>query len=203
MELISYAMDFASFFMQNSKHSKSIKSILIFGSAARGEATKDSDVDIFIDITDKEVDIEKETKKAVNDFYNSVKYRDYWRLLGVQNEISVVSGFLDKWKLKDSMAGSSIVLYGPFSQQTQDGKNKIILTWGNIKNNSKRVMLNKKLFGHKHYKHTYQGIMQTHEGVKLGTNVLLIPTEHLNLFLKELRKFKAKTRIIRVLEYTS
>ena len=49
MELISYAMDFVSFFMQNSKNLDRINTIILFGSVARGEANKKSDIDLLVD----------------------------------------------------------------------------------------------------------------------------------------------------------
>ena len=63
-------------------------------------------------------------------------------------------------------------------------------------------MLNKKLFGFKHYKRYYQGFIENYNGAKLGTNVISIDIEHLNLLLKLMHNFKAKTRIIRIFEYS-
>ena len=50
-KLVAYAMGFASFLMQKlgEKEAGKIKSIILFGSASRGEAGKGSDIDIFID----------------------------------------------------------------------------------------------------------------------------------------------------------
>ena len=63
MELISYALDFASFIVQNLKELDKVQSIILFGSAARDEAEKDSDVDIFVEVTSNEKNIEKEVKE--------------------------------------------------------------------------------------------------------------------------------------------
>ncbi|MFH1711377.1 MAG: nucleotidyltransferase domain-containing protein [Nanoarchaeota archaeon] len=201
MELISYASDFVSFLIQNTKNIEKIKSIILFGSSARGEATKESDVDIFIDILDNEKLMEKEAKEISSKFFNSVKFKSYWKLLNIKNEISTIVGKLNEWKLKDSMLGSSIVLYQKYSPTLENGRNIAILTWSNVKPNSRRVMLNKKLFGYKHYKRYYKGILEQHESKKLGTNVISIPTEHLNLFIKEFHKFKIPVKIQRVFEY--
>jgi len=201
MELISYALDFVSFYVQNSKNVESIKSIILFGSVARKEETKDSDIDLFIDIIKDGQKIEKEAKKILEKFYDSIKYKNYWKLLGVKNEFSIIVDKLEDWKLKDSMLGSALTLYSPYSPRLDNGKNKSIVYWENIKNNSHRVMLNKKIFGFNHYKHHYLGLIEKYQGIKLGANVILVNTENLNLFLKTFHKFKAKTRIIRVFEY--
>lgn len=201
MELISYAADFASFIIQNFKEIKKIKTIILFGSAARGDAEKDSDVDIFIDVTEEEKRIEKEIKRITNNFFDSAKFKKYWELLGVRNEINVVVGNLDKWKLKDSMLGNAIVLYQNYAPRLENGKNKVILSWGNIKPNSKRVMLNKKIFGYNYYGRRYKGALDKYEGRKIGSNVIIINVEFLNLFLKIFHDFKIPVKIIRIFEY--
>lgn len=201
MELISYAIDFISFLMQNLKDINKIKSIILFGSVARKEAGKKSDIDLFIDILNDEKQIEKEIKKIIDNFYNSVKFKSYWKLLNIKNDINVVVGKLDEWKLKDSMLGSSILLYQKYAPSLEKGKNKAILIWKNVKPNSKRVMLNKKLFGYKHYKRYYAGLLEKYEGKKLGANVIIIPVEQSSIFLKEFHKFRVPARILRIFEY--
>jgi predicted nucleotidyltransferase len=201
MELISYASDFVSFIIQNSKNTEKINSIILFGSVARKQATKESDIDLFIDVSDNEQEIEKEVNKILQDFYKSIKYKNYWSLYGINNEFSIIVGKINEWKLKDSMLGNSLVLYGKYSPKLDDGENKTIISWETIKNNSKRVMLNKKLFGFKHYKHKYKGLIEIYHGVKLGTNSILIDTGNINIFIKEFKKFQVKTRIINAFKY--
>jgi len=203
MELISYAMDFASFLVKNLKEKdrEKVNSIILFGSAARGEEGRKSDVDIFVDVFSEDKGFEKNILKIENKFLDSIKFKDYWKLLGVENEINIIVGKLENWKLKDSMLGSSIVLYGKYSPKLDEGVNKVLLFWEPIKDNSKRVMLNKKLLGYNHYGKKYKGFLETYNGIKLGSNVILISVEQLNLFLKEFRKFKVKVRIKRIFEY--
>jgi len=201
MELISYASDFVSFLIQNIKDLSKIKSIILFGSVARGEAAKESDIDIFIDIVENEKIIEKETKEIENKFFDSVKFKKYWKLLGINNEINIIVGKLNKWKLKDTMLGNAIILYQYYAPKLEGGKNKAILTWGNIKPNSKRVMLNKKIFGYNYYGKFYKGLLQQYEAKKIGTNVIMINIENLNLFLSLFKKFKVPVKIIRIFEY--
>lgn len=203
MELISYAMDFVSFLFQNLKDNEKnkINSIILFGSVARGEATNDSDVDIFIDMIDNENKIQREISKIIDKFLDSVKYKRYWKLFGVSNDISVIVGRIEEWKLRDSMLGNSIVLYQKYAPKLEEGESKIVLIWSVIKSNSKRVMLNKKLFGYSYYGKRYKGFLEIYSGEKLGANVITIPAEHLNLFLKEFRRFKVSVKIKRIFEY--
>lgn len=201
MELISYAIDFVSFLMQNLKEKEKIKAIILFGSVARREFEKESDVDIFIDVIDNGEKIQKEADKINENFFDSVKYIKYWKLFGINNDFHVIVGKINEWKLRDSMLGNSFVLYQAYSPKLEEGKNMIILSWGTIKNNSKRVMLNKKLFGYNYYGKKYKGILEIYNGKKLGSNVILIPSEQLNLCLKIFRNFKVPVKIKRVFEY--
>ena len=202
MELISYALDFSSFLIQNTKYLSEIKSIILFGSSARDEADKKSDVDIFIDILGKQDKIEKEALKIKESFFNSFKFKRYWKLLNIKNEINIITGRLEDWKLKDSMLGSSIILYQKYSPKLEEGKSMAILSWDNAKNNSKRVMLNKKMFGYNYYGKFYNGLIQKFNSRKIGSNVIIIPIENINEFNKLFRKFKVSARISRIFEYS-
>ncbi|MBS3077247.1 nucleotidyltransferase domain-containing protein [Candidatus Pacearchaeota archaeon] len=199
MELISYALDFSSFILQNIKEKEKIKSIILFGSAARGTADRESDIDIFIDVIENEKKLEKEIKTITGQFFNSMKFKNYWKPLGIENEINVIVGYLEKWKLKDSLPGSAVTLYQKYTMQLAGGKNNILLSWGAIQPNAKRVALNKKLFGHKHYKTIYKGLLEQYKGIKLGANVIIIPLEHLPVFEKIFRSYKIQVKIHRAL----
>jgi predicted nucleotidyltransferase len=203
MELISYAIDFTSFLIQNLKNKSQIKTIILFGSAAREEAREDSDVDIFIDIYDGslENELEKEVKAIKNKFFNSMRFNKYWKLLNVKNEMNVIVGVIDKWKLKNSLPGNALILYQQYSPKLDEGKNKAILSWENVKPDSKRVMLSKKLFGYKHYKHYYEGILKNYNAQKLGSNVIILDADGLNEVLKVFRHFNVAVKISRVFEY--
>lgn len=200
MNLISYAIDFVSFLVQNLKKKEinKIKMIILFGSVARDEATKESDIDLFVDTKEK---IEKEIKKIKDKFYGSAKFKNYWKMLGIENDINIIVGQLEKWKLKDTMVGNSIILYQKYAPKLEEGKNKIILIWGNVKPNSKRVLLSKQIFGYNYYGKFYKGLLQKYDGKKLGSGVIMIPAEHMNLFIKTFRKLRSNVEILRVFEY--
>ena len=203
MELISYAMDFVSFLFQTLKETEKdkIKSVILFGSVARNEADKKSDVDIFVDVIDKDKKIEKLVSNIKDKFFSSIKFKKYWMLFGVNNETNIIVGKLEEWNLRDSMVGSSIVLYQKYAPKLENGKSKVVLIWGVIKNNSKRIMLNKKILGYNYYGKKYKGILEVCEGEKLGSNVITLPIEHLSLLLKEFRKFKVPVKIKNIFEY--
>ena len=114
--LKAFAVDFVSFLIQHLDSLEGIRNIILFGSIARGDFDKDSDIDIFIDTKDKKIT----TDKIVSDFYQSQKYLKYWKLLGIENTINCKVGNLDKWELKRSIISNGIVLYGKYKAETKN-----------------------------------------------------------------------------------
>ncbi|MBS3151572.1 nucleotidyltransferase domain-containing protein, partial [Candidatus Woesearchaeota archaeon] len=106
ISLISYSMDFASFLIQKIKNKDLIKNIILFGSVSREESEEESDIDLFIDVNKENSNLEKEIMQILEQFLDSMKYKNYWKLLGIKNknEIKLTIGILDKWKeLKPSI----------------------------------------------------------------------------------------------------
>ncbi len=140
--LVSYAMDFSSFLMQNIKEKDRIKNIILFGSVARGESNKESDIDLFIDIINEDK-IEEESNKILKDFYNSTKFKNYWKLFNTKNKIKLTIGKLDEWEdLKNSIISNGLSLYGKYQEIPAKGKNMALFFLENIKPNIKRVTKN-------------------------------------------------------------
>src|SRR3989338_3571800 len=81
--LTAYALDFASFLIQKTKNRDKIRNIILFGSVARQDESKESDIDIFVDIIEDNKVIEKEISFILENFIDSVKHKDYWKLFGL------------------------------------------------------------------------------------------------------------------------
>src|SRR3989344_3593094 len=118
-KLIAYAEDFASFLLQTlNNETNKVKQIILFGSLARGEATKESDIDIFVDILDEKLELK--IKDIIEKFYTSIKVKKYWGLLAINNEISCTIGKLEEWdNLKKSILANGIVLFGKYQENTK------------------------------------------------------------------------------------
>ena len=201
-KLISYALDFASFLMQNLSDRNKIKNIILFGSVAREESGKNSDIDVFIDLTKEDKKIENEIQKILNNFKNSAKYKNYWKLFDIKNEIKLIIGELDNWTdLKPSIVASGIILCGKYKPEIKEGKHKVFFIWENVKPNSKRVLFNKQLFGYKQNKKFYQGLIQKYKAEKLGKGCIVVDSEYTNVFHQIFKKYKISVKIKQVLEY--
>ena len=194
-KLIAYSQDFVSFLLEKlDKDGDKIKQIILFGSITRGESSKDSDIDLFIDITDKK--LKNKIDEIKERFYNSVKVKKYWNLLGISNEINCSIGKLDEWsELKRSLIMNGITLYGKYKGKLKTELYYIfIVTPG--KNRNENVSIWRRLYGYKQKigKKTYTqgGLIKEYDGKKLARGVFIIPSEHIqkiSLFLKK-NKFK-------------
>lgn len=175
--LLAYTIDFASFLVDSleEKDMKNIKEIILFGSVSKGMADKDSDVDIFINIFKKD-NIERKVEKIKNDFYKGEIYKR-WKLRGIDNEIKIIVDSLDKWKdLKISIISDGITLYSKYRGYVK-GEQKVIIYWDKIDNESKRVLLSKKLYGYNYRKMRYKGLLELTSSEKIGSNCIITNLE--------------------------
>jgi predicted nucleotidyltransferase len=191
-ELIAFAMDFASFLLEDEKISKKLDNIILFGSVARGEADSESDVDIFIDTKYK---IKADVEKMLS-LFNSSRIRKDWELKGVKNDISVKVGRLDDWKsLRRSILSSSILLYGKFKQLPENIEYYILFTFrlDNIRRKDK-VGFWRRLYGYrqrvKDKEYLFPGLLKSVRGKKIGKNAFLVTVEAREEVRELFRKFK-------------
>jgi predicted nucleotidyltransferase len=199
--LLSYSIDFISFLLQNIKEKKKIERIILFGSVARDDFTKDSDIDLFIDTPDEK--LKDEIDKSYAKFLDSSKYKNYWKLLGISNEIKFVVGKFDEWKnLQPSILSDGIILYGKFTTPIKEGRYKTFFIWENIKPNSKRVLLNKQLLGYTTKSKYYTGLLEKCDGEKIGKGIITVPLKHSSSIHSFFKKNKITVKIKQVLDYS-
>ena len=194
--LIAYAMAFASYLIQNIESNKTIRSIILFGSIARNDYDKDSDIDVFVDSKDN---IENEVKTILDSFYESILYQRYWKLLGITNDISIKVGDLDKWDVKRSIISHGISLYGKYTQDI-GGKlySMFIVDIGGKR--SEKLRMWRGLYGYKQKvnKKVYakKGILEQLDAKRIGPGVIIVPIINANLLKKFLIDNKARYKII-------
>ncbi len=194
-ELYSYVYDFVSQLMERLK-ANTIKQIILFGSVARGDFDKESDVDIFID-TNKEKDVEKIVKSMANEFYAHSKHT--WTLRGIENQLNVIVGDLenDKWSsLRREIVSNGIAVYGQYKELPNGMKHYVLITYNvaGLKPKDKSKFIRelsgyRLLKGKKEYK--IRGLLQKSDGSKISKSVLLVPKEQ----HKEIYDFIKKSRI--------
>lgn len=195
--LKAYASYFVAYLLTELKDITNIKSITLFGSVAKDEASKNSDVDIFINVYKKSKKFERRIEKILFDFYKS---RDalLFKTKNIDNKISVIVGKLDDWRdLKKSIESTGIVLYGKYIPIGKgSGKKQIIFLWDKIEKN-RGAFLNK-LYGFKIKEKRYKGIVELLGGRKLGKSSIMIPIENKNEIIKLLKHYGVNARIVEV-----
>ncbi len=193
----SYASYFVSYLLFNLKNSDNISKIILFGSVAKGEADKKSDVDIFIEVKKKTKKFEREIEKIIDNFYKS-REALIFKSRKIDNKINIIVGKLDEWKdLKKSIESTGIVLYGAYvSSGKLKGRKYAIFFWDKIGKN-RGAFLNK-IYGFSSKKKKYKGLIEILKGRKLGKSSIMIPVEHINEIMKLLKHYKVNSKIIEV-----
>lgn len=190
-ELISYAMEFASFLIKNLND---IEKIILYGSVARGDFDSDSDIDLFIDADEKK---NKKIQELEERFYKT-EFAKKWKLKGIENEFSILVGKLDgkEWEnLRRAMINTGILLYGKYKSNTEKVYSYSLFVFENIKPDKKRVAVFRKLFGFKISRKSYSGLLEQLQGIKLGKSSVIVPLEHAKKIKDYFHKKKVSFRI--------
>ena len=192
----AYASYFVSYLLKELREKDNIRNIILFGSAARGEAGKDSDVDIFIEVKKKNKLLEKKIREILEDFYKS-REGLLFKSKGIDNKINILVGKLDEWKdLKKSIESTGIVLHGRYIGVGGEGKKYAIIHWDNIKKN-RGAFLNK-IYGFNAGGKKYIGLVEEFKGRRLGKSSIMVPVEFREEIVKLLKKYGVNAKIVEV-----
>ncbi len=196
--LKSYASYFSAYLVNNLVNEKEIKKIILFGSVSRGNAEKDSDVDIFIELNKKTKKIEDEIKQILEKFYKSREVL-LFKARGIDNKINLKIGKIKEWKdLERSIASDGIVLYGKYESKNlpSDVKHCIIIFWDKIGKN-RGAFLNK-LYGFNVKDKNYEGLISKFSGRKLGKSCIMIPIQHKEDVFRLVKEYQVSAKSIEV-----
>lgn len=194
--LISFAGDFVSYLIQNIGP-EDFEKIILFGSVARKEASRKSDIDIFIE---SKKNIQDKVNKEIGNFYKSSKYTKYWRPLDVKNQIKCVVGSLEDFpELKRSMINNSLILYSPYKGEIKGSSYSLFIVsfTGDFKD---KMRVWRKLYGssQKRGKKVYKtdGFLETIEGKKITKGVFAVPIHKTKETISFLREWGIKYKAI-------
>lgn len=185
-KMIAYALDFTSFLLENGVEPKKV---ILFGSVVTEEFDRESDIDIFIDIDESE---EKKIRNILKIFDKT--FGDKWRLKGIQNQLSLKIGSLNKWPdLKRSIQSYGILLYGKYNELPENIKSYLLfrLNFSRMPR-AKKVSVWRKIYGYsqkvgrKNYER--KGFIESLGGKKLEKGIVLIPANKSHEFKEFLNK---------------
>lgn len=191
-EIISYAMDFASYLLLKVD---GIDRILLFGSVPRGDFDDASDVDIFVDTKIK--NIQKRIDKNTEDYYQTRKFKE-WQMKGIEKDFAVISGDLesDEWKdLKRAILSNGLLLYGRFTGNTDNLRQFSLFSFENIKPEKKRVALFRALFGFIAGKKRYDGLIIRIGGKRISKGSMIIPAQKSRELIEYFHKKKINFKV--------
>lgn len=190
-------MEYASYLIHNMIN---IDSIILFGSVSRGDFDKESDIDIFINIKNSTKKDKEIIRKITNNFYNTKSF-EKWKLLGIKNDFSVMVGNIDsdEWtNLRRSIMTDGILLYGKYLAKPKKMNHYVLVSYGSIKNDKKRVNLHRKLFGYALNGKRYQGTIEKENGIRVSSNSFLIKIDSYKKIKNIFDEMKINPKIIEV-----
>ena len=191
---LAYASDFLTFLFLE-KGAGKIRSIYLFGSAVRGELEKESDIDIFIDCSTRDEDEIIKTSKLAQSKFKQSKDFEKWKNFRFSYPISIKSGPLQEWGLRQSILSEGILLFSktvmPVSVE------KIVLF--SIQFPEKRkdyLKITRLLFGRHEKGYSDPGLVSFANGEKLGSNVFTVPKLSQGEFIKLLHENKTEFKMV-------
>ena len=196
---VAYAQDFVAFLLQHlDKESDKLRNIILFGSVVRGQASKESDIDIFIDVTDER--IEKKIQVIKEKFYQSYKSKNYWNLLGVKNEIHCIVGRLKEQKsLQRSIIADGITLFGKYHAEVKTEQWYLFMI-AQGKSRKENLSLWRTLYGYtqkvKQKTYVKKGLLKEYEGIKLARGIVIVPARYTSPLARFLEKHNAPYRLM-------
>lgn len=191
--ILAYASTFVTFIIRNMPaEMKHIKAIIVYGSVAKGEASAESDVDLFVDTSHEK--IAQKIEQIAAEFLESREAALY-KTEGIGNEVNVKVGELQKWKdLHHSIMNSGIVLWQKYKMENtpEDAKHNYLFFWNKIGKN-RGAFLNI-LYGYTIGKKKYKGLVQKNAGMRTGKSSILVPAEYQEEFIALFKKYKVQVR---------
>ena len=196
--LKNYASYFVSYLLNNLKNINNIERVILYGSVAKDEDTKDSDIDLFIEAKKNTKRFEEDINNIKKNFYQS-RESTIFKSKGIDNNFSIKIGKLKEWKeLARSIASTGIILYGPYETKELPSaiKHFIIIFWSKIGKN--RGSFLNKLYGFKIKQKYYQGLVARLNGKKIGKSCIMVPIEYKNDIFKLLKEHEVEAKNLEV-----
>ena len=186
-EIIGYATSFIAFILSKIE----VDEIILFGSVARQEADKTSDIDLFFNIREKTKEriTSDKIKEELEKFYKS-KIAEIWHLKGINNQIKVQVGKLDEWKLKRSIISEGLVLYGKYKDVPEKMNGFTYFNIKPIKSITRRNRVIRNLFGRKEKAYSMKGVVENLNGKKLSSLSFVLPIKSSQEIINFLNKEK-------------
>ena len=196
-KIIGYAQAFVSYIMSDEElwEKKRIKNIILFGSTTRGDFTKDSDVDIFMELeNEKETDYIRKRVSFLLGKFSESDIKKSWSLRGIKNEINPTIGTLKEVSdLQRSLITNGIFLFGKYSKDIKQ-KHFMLFSFEPISNKNKKYRIDRYLYGRNEKNRQNTGMVQKLNGIKINSRAFIISAENSEEIIKHLKSEKMDFR---------
>jgi len=200
-ELLAYVYDFVHFLIDNLD--EEIKEIILYGSVARGDFTKKSDIDLFINVKNKKdiKKIEKTVRQTIREFETAASQS--WHLRKIDLPFKPIVGELEskQWAaLKREIISTGLNLYGKYKEIPHGLKHYLLLSF-NLKNLKPKIKVKfiRQLYGYQTKKekkiYVHFGLIEKEKAAKINPSTILIPVEAHQKFYALFKKFKIQHQI--------
>jgi len=200
MNELAYIYDFLSLVFENKNITDEIKEIILYGSYSRMTHDKESDIDLFFNLKNKNNSkkIEDELRKVLKSF--EIKSEKTWKLKKIGAPISIIVDSLDNemWKgVKDEIASSGIILFSSYKELPEKVNHYILFSYSlnNLKRKEKMRFI-RTLFGYRIIKNKKEykqnGVLEVIGGKKLSSNVVLVPSQEALKIKRMFSEFKIR-----------
>lgn len=194
--MLNYIYDFLSIIFDKLKDKERIKSIILFGSTARGTQRKDSDIDLFIDCKkSEEQEIRLIVQESLNEF--ELKASKSWNLKGIKYPIIPIIGDIEetRWsELHKEISNTGIILYGTYLAKSINRKHHVLITYNLTKCSQKKKMkILRNFYGYANKKgkkkYVKSGLVTSLNGEKIQNSIMIDISSHKKI-LEEIKKNK-------------
>lgn len=199
-ELLSYVYDFLSSLLDHEETLQSVRRIILFGSAVRGDFHAHSDIDLFIDtISAHKIEKIVETEQALFE----KRIEKTWVLRGIALPLKVQIGDLQhpRWEaLEEQIAQYGKIVYGPYEQAPKGLQHYTLMTYDlSALSQNKKMGFIRTAYGYKGKKgkveYKKKGLLEEVGGQRVGTNSLLVPRDKVREIRSLFNKYKLTPRI--------
>ena len=199
--MIQYVYDFLSILFDKLKDKEKIRAVILFGSLARGNQRKDSDIDLFIDIIkDNKEEVQQIVKESIDEF--ELKSIKTWHLKNIKNSIAPIIDDLSssKWtELRREISSYGILLYGKYKSNITKNKQSVLIEYDLSKSRQKdKMRLLRKLYGYQIKKgkksYSQEGLNSKIKGEKLN-NSIIADIENYKLIANLLKEHKIPMKL--------
>ncbi len=202
-ELLAYTYNFLSLLLEKKEAQENLKKIVLFGSVARGDFDKESDIDLFIEV--KESADVKKIENLVHEVVNrfEVFAEKTWNLRGIDLPIKFIvakENELDWDELREEIKHYGTLLYGEYKEHKE---NYALISYSlkELKQNDKMNFL-RTLYGYTNKKnkkvYSKSGLLPTIGAIKTAANQVMVKIETLKEVLEVLKRFKLTYEIKKI-----